>query len=362
MPWQPALSGWIRLSRCAANIGDGRGCLSFGGALAPLGICARCYHLGQPPLFAILVSWALRLGGDSLLSGRLLIVAFSLAALLALTLLPQAWDAPFAVPFVLFLTATDPLFLRYSRRVMGEVPCLAFLLASLVMLVQYRQDKPQEMVACIGALFALAVAIKPIAVGYGVTFVFVLATQALRSRPNTVFSKRHRAADVAWFALSALLVLIPTLELYNPGVFLRDVVGFHLAEVAVHEFGTKANIFGFIVVLQRNELLAALTLPGVFAAAAGNLRWTVAVGAGIVATLGVLFLLPSFQHHYTLLMPLFALFAGIGLWEGIELVVRARSRLEGKASRPARFQSSRGTWNSLYLGLLAVCGLFAATN
>ncbi len=332
-------------------------------------LVARLLHLGyssnsivwdQPPLFVILISWAFKIGGDSLLTGRLLIAAFSIAALLALAGLPRAWNARFAVPIVLLLAATNSFFLRYSRVVMGEIPCLAFLLASFAVLAQYKETNRRGWLIASGALLSLALAIKPIAIGFGISFVILLLADTWHSTSRASFSIRRRIWDLVWFEVSAGLILIPALELYNLDAFLRNVIGFHLAENALHTGAARAMIGGLIVVLERNAPLVALALPGMFAAVRRNRIWTAAIVAGMFATVGVLFLLPSFLHHYTLLVPFFALFGGIGILDGIVLFLSFINKSKCAASWNTRSPSR--VWNTLYLAVLVLCLIFASSQ
>ena len=101
---------------------------------------------------------------------------------------------------------------------------------------------------------------------------------------------------------------------------------------------------------------SVLALPGIWAAFQRNALLTLAVGAGMVATVAVLFLLPPFLHHYTLLMPFLALFGGIGIWHAIEFLANATR------GASARAHQQRFGWEWLYLGVFGCAAIVAASQ
>ncbi len=298
-------------------------------------------YFDQPPVFVWLLALAFRWSGDSLLTGRGLIVVFSVITLVLLVFLMRYFDEPFAIPFALVLIGTSPLWLFGARTVLSEVPAITCIVASLVLALRFIDTRRRLWLAAAAICFALGVALKPIAAGFGLTIALCLWLGMDGSR-------RARVVALCWFGLVSLLCLIPAVQLYRMQWFWDEVLGMHVAERQIF----YAQVFwGFWVIIRQvtwNAPLFFLALPGFFAAARKNRKLAVSILAGMMLVLFTNLLLPPFEHHYVLLVPFLGIFAGFACVEMLRLGKRLISRGVGGFLNAGRL-------NYMDWGLLCVC-------
>lgn len=306
------------------------------------------FYFDQFWLFPQILAFAFRLFGDTVETGRLTIVVFSLGGLLALARLARQIGFPWAAPFVILFGAVNHYYLTQSRYAMSDVPSMALMLWALVTLLRYTARKQRLWLVVSGALCAGSMLIKPLAVGFIVPLgIWLIAARVERNQGTWCFQWRAFLTDGLVMVVGGILLAAPFVDLFDlHGEFMRTV-GFHWDEKDWYAPQLALRQLGLISFAAENRMwlgLAALgALVALLKAPLRAVPLLIAEGVSVL----VLVQLPPWWHHYTLLTPVLTLFAGIGAAAGLGVIVQT-----------VRSWKTRGTWERKQLLYRAAVGTF----
>jgi hypothetical protein len=297
------------------------------------GYAYSSFFFDQLSLFPQIIAAALRVGGDTILTGRLTIVLFSLLglALLAWLALLVQWRA--AAPLAILFAVVNPYYLEQSRYTMAEVPCITLLIGALIAVLLYTRSARRSWLVAAAICFSASVLIKPLAVGFGLAIAWWLIARVIRSQRGWGRRARELTFDLALFGCVAVLTALPFLDLLNLAAEFQKTVGFHLAETRFYapQFAERQDGLISFVVSSQPWLGLALLGAGVAALKAPNRIIPLVLGE--IVSAGILLPLPPFRHHYAILVPVLALLAAIGVEAGGVSLIAALRALAGYASR-----------------------------
>lgn len=270
--------------------------------VAPPSSLYRETFLSQPPLLVLLLRLAFHAGSPTLVTARLLIVAFSVLWLLALVSLGSSGGRPWTGVFAVAGLLLSPLVLREAHTAHMEVPSEA--LAALAVALPARDPRLPVWWAASGAVLAVAVATKLSAV----LALAPLAVLGIRSVPSA------ERARVASGFLGALLGLSAALAAPFAGrEALHQVVTYHAHLLTGLGPDLKAHAAAIGRGLASQGLLAGGAALGVAVAARSkdtldllSIAWLASAGSALFV------LTPLWTHHLVFLLSPLALLAGGG--------------------------------------------------
>lgn len=314
-------------------------------------IAARLLNYGYPfstfffdqfPLFPQIIAAAFRVGGDTVLTGRLTIVLFSLLGLLLLALLAWRLRWRSAAPLAVLLTVVHPYFLEQSRYTLAEVPSITLLLGALLGVLLYTQGARRVWLAAAAVCFSASLLIKPLAVGFGLTIAWWLVARVVAGERGWTRSMRVRefVLDLALFGCVGLLTALPFLELFNLGAEFEKTAGFHLAETRFYAPQFSERQFGLITFGTVSSAWLGLALLGAVVAVRNAPNSILPLVLGEFVSAAVLLQLPPFHHHYAILVPVLALLAAVGVEAGGASFLAALKPL----IRRRRWSREKGTY------------------
>lgn len=326
----------------------------------------RSFFFDQFALFPQILALALRLGGDSVLTGRLTIVLFSISALLGLALLTRTVSTRAAAISAIPLAVANPFFLEQSRFVMAEVPAIAFMLWALVVVTAFTSRHQRRWLVVGAVLCAASLLIKPLTIGLALPVVWwLIAGRIVREPGRRALRWRELTIDLTVFLGTGIITGALFVNLADLGGEFQRTVGFHLQETTIWAADVSGRIDGVVGFFTENRACSGLALTGTLFALVKKPGRALPLILAEGATVLVLLQLSSLPHYYALLAPLLALFSAVGLFEGatalvhiLRLVVRvfptSASALGQKLANPAPLGRFTALLSVIFLAAAAV--------
>jgi hypothetical protein len=278
----------------------------------------------QPPVLVEMLALTFRLFGETVVTGRELIIFFSLITLGSVALIAAHWVNRCAAPLTIVALALTLTFFKLSQVVQAEPPALAFALLAICAVMRARQRSWHTGWLIIGGMcFALGLLCKlfiaPLIIP--VAFLFLLSPQANGSSKWELEAMNLNAASkcayrLLVFCLAGGILLFVWLSFYDFGHLYDQVASFHLAmrnvfplersnnlqqigELLRAEIGlTLSAILGLIILFRKNFLVATWLCIWMIAVCIFALNHT-----------------PLYWRHLVILLPPLALAAGASvLW------------------------------------------------
>ena len=280
--------------------------------------------LDQFSLFPHILALSLRVGGDSLLTGRLTIVLFSAFGLSGLAFLAQllfrsksgyAW---IAAPLAILFAGANHYYLLPSRYTVLDVPSLALMLWALVTGVRYAFGAARTWLVISAMFFSASLLIKPLLIAMGLALGgWLIVRHIVHSNGRWVIHWQDLALDGVIFGAVGVLTMLPFLNSLNLPEEFQRTVGFHLQQAEVLAAGLNERQNGMISFLAENRGWLGLALVGAAIAVYKYPRHVIPLLIAYFVSALLLLRLPPFPHHYAILVPLLALFAALTVQEGI---------------------------------------------
>lgn len=285
----------------------------------------------QPPAFLETLALAMRVFGDTLETGRVVIVGFALLALAAVADLARRIAGPWAGPAAAAALALSTTFIDLGHVVEAELPALSVAMASLAACLHARRHgwHPGWLLAT-GALFALSALFKllvaPLAVPLGLLLLLAPQTRddeawAFDGRGLALWTRTARRACLV--AAGALAVGCVPLLLYDHRALYEQTIAFHLSKHDVYRLHREANLARSAHHLLDNFMIAATATAGVALLVRRKLPQALWLLAWFAATLLVLTQqTPLFWRHFVLLSLPMAVAAAAAVWLAAERLHR----------------------------------------
>jgi hypothetical protein len=278
----------------------------------------------QPPVLVEMLALTFRLFGETVVTGRELIIFFSLITLGSVALIAAHWVNRYAAPLAIVALALALTFFKLSQVVQAEPPALAFALLAILAILRARQKSWHSGWLIAGGMcFALGILCKlfiaPLIIP--VSFLFLLSPQASGSSKWKLEGMNLNAASkcarrLMIFGLACGILICVWLAFYDFGHLYDQVASFHLAmrnvfplerssnlqqigELLRAEIGlTLSAILGLIILFRKNFLVATWLCIWIISVCIFALNHT-----------------PLYWRHLVLLLPPLALAAGASvLW------------------------------------------------
>jgi hypothetical protein len=318
------------------------------------------FYFDQFPLFPQILAVVLRIGGDSVLTGRLTIVLFSTVGLLALGLIARDMAGRITAVLAILFAAVNEYYLAQARVTMAEVPSIALMLGALVAVLAFTKRRSRLWLALGGALYAASILIKPLALGFTVPIMWwLVAPRISRSYGRVRVEGRVLLIDLFIFSAAAILMAVPFVNVTDVSGELQRTIGFHIRETQVFTPRPEARLRGVLSFVVENRAWLVLALIGTLVALRRAPAQALPLLSAQVISAWLLLQLPPFRHHYAVLVPLVALFAAYGVIAGMAaLLVLGRRALflrekffrnatvstYGVAILPLAFMFALGLW------------------
>ncbi len=275
----------------------------------------------QPPIFPGSLALCFRLFGESVETGRGMVLFFALVSLAAIAWIAWRLFGPLTAPFAITCLGLPVCFFQNARNCTAEMPSLAFALLAIGIVVSAAGERHLAWLAVGGACFALAVLSKLLVVpvllpllALGCTAPSFLQYRKRELTSWRQFGWRSILLRFLAFGMGGLAVGILVLERYDLSSVYDQVVRFHEASKKVYpldlgrNFGMLQDFFlnsfgivvsavgGLVLLWSRNRLVCVWLC-----------LWFVA------ACCFVLVHTPLFDRHLMLLSPPLALAASASL-------------------------------------------------
>jgi hypothetical protein len=273
----------------------------------------RHLYMPQIPLFLRNLSLAFRLFGDSMLVGRLVVVAYSIAGLAAVGYCSRAIsNRAGGLAAILFL-AVNPGHLAYSRAVFLEVPASSLGMLSMACVLAFWKDRRRSWLVAAGALFGAAILTKPFLLGLGLPLLFYPAL--LRGRDSSSETRRLRASAIGLDWLAVCCGLAAPLVWF---LATTDLAAFREQFLAVNARLIPADAWRILLrrlrFLRRDLGMLYLVPVALWTSLRRSPRPSpVPVALGTLGMVAFILCVPSFYHHGVVLIPPLAALAGAGV-------------------------------------------------
>lgn len=246
------------------------------------------------PLYALL--------GPSLAAARATVVVFSLLELLAVVWTARAVAGAGAGVLAVALLVASPLYLKYSRLALLEIPAVAPATLALGAALRFQRSGRQRWLILSAVALALALLIKPMVVGVAVPIGL-----ALLLRPA------WRPGDLLRYGAVAALLGALVIALYGPEEVWQQVVAYRASARGASDWSLRENWSILRAELRDEQLpIYALAIAGGLFLAVRHPRWGLPLAAWPLANLGLLLVYSplQFKHVVILLPPLALVVAG----------------------------------------------------
>ncbi|MEA3407911.1 MAG: glycosyltransferase family 39 protein [Chloroflexota bacterium] len=184
------------------------------------------YHLysdiwsDQPPLFTFMLVGTFALFGESVIVGRLLVLALAGLALLSLAWVTVQLTDKAAAILAAVALASFPHFHELSQLIMIGLPAISFGLLALVFGFRYQSTGKQRWLLLAGVSFGLGLLIKPIIA----PMLLPLSILSLGTWETQIpVEKRVRGGML--FVSATIAPILIALVFYSPYAFIQQVVG-----------------------------------------------------------------------------------------------------------------------------------------
>ncbi len=273
----------------------------------------------QPPAFLESLALALRVFGDRMETGRLVMLAFSLVSLASIADLGRRLFGPWAAPAAAAALALSMTFGDLAHVVQAETPALAASLASLsACLEARRRGWSIGWLAFSGALLATGCLFKLTAVPTAAPLALLLLLEPAgvdqarwRFDGSGLALLRRAGVRAAVLAAGAAPVFgVPLLVYDLPGLY-EQTVAFHLAKQEVYRLALSDNVRRAASHLVADGAIAAAAAIGATMTLRRGRRLTLVwlLAWLVVMLAAVVQQRPLFWRHFVLLCPPLALFA-----------------------------------------------------
>jgi hypothetical protein len=276
----------------------------------------RHLYMPQIPLFLRNLSLAFRLFGDSMLVGRLVVVAYSIAGLAAVGCCSRAISNRIGgVAAVLFL-AVNPGHLAYSRAVFLEVPASTLGMLSMACILAFWRDRRRSWLVAAGALWSCAILMKPFLLGLAPAL--LLYPALLRRRESPSESRAFPSHVILWDWLTLCAGAAAPLAWF---LATTDLAAFREQFLAVNARLIPADSWRSLLrrlrFLRRDLGMLYLVPLALWTPLRRSPRPSPApLALGTLGMAALILCVPSFYHHAVVLIPPLAALAGagMGLW------------------------------------------------
>jgi 4-amino-4-deoxy-L-arabinose transferase-like glycosyltransferase len=192
----------------------------------------------QPPLLVLLLDWAFRISGPSILAARLISAGFGVAFFGAFFQLVKENNGSWPGMLAVFFLVASPGILELSVSVMQEVPTFALAVASVLLLWRWRRGSHWGWALGSGVAMGLALATKLTAC---VVVPAVIVEMWLRSRSKymSAWIKKFAASAAVW-GVGAWVTLTLISLVWGRGSF-QSSYRAHFAEHPVGGLPTPAD-------------------------------------------------------------------------------------------------------------------------
>ena len=343
------------------------------------GYAFNSFFFDQFALFPQILALALRLGGDSVLTGRLAITLFSALGLLGIALLARSMSTrPFVEPrrrvpglipalrcpwpavpqiardlrrqrrirqggrkgegaraaalLAMLFTAANSYYLEQSRFAMAQVPGIALMIWALVAVSVYLQRRQRGWLVVSAAACTAGLLIKPLTIGLALPIAWwLIAGHVLKQEKRYGIRWRALALDLLIFAGVGLLTAAVFVNLSDLRGEFQRTVGFHLRETRLFAPQLNERFAGLVSFLTENQGWLGIGLLGAIVAAFKTPGRALPLLLAEGATVLVLAQLSPFRHYYAILVPPLAVFSAIGVYEGLAALYASLNLVRGFA-------------------------------
>jgi 4-amino-4-deoxy-L-arabinose transferase-like glycosyltransferase len=223
----------------------------------------------QPPLFVLLLDWAFKLFGPSILAARLVAAGFGLLLFATLYQVVKGFLGPWQALLAMFFLLASPGLLELSISVMQEVPTFSVALVSVLLLFQWRTRQHWIWLLASGIAMGLALGIKLTAI-LVIPAMLVEMLLEFKQKYSLDWIKIVSFSVLRWSAAAAITFALIAL-VWGRGSF-QSSYRAHFAENSVHGMdrpedftppidvfldhseGVLAAIAGIIIIVRRRRV------------------------------------------------------------------------------------------------------------
>ena len=275
------------------------------------------YAAQGPLLLDLLHPWFVLFGQD-LAAARLAVGVYSLVGLAAAYWVARLVGGPVAAVAALLLLVVSPLYLEGSRIALAEVPAMAPAILAVGTAILYARSGSRGLLVATGLLLATSLLIKPITLAAGVP-----VGLAVLSRGRAAFK------DGLILGLLVAATMLAVVFMVGLAGVLEQIVAYRMDSVKRSDWSIWKNRLALARALsfEPPALLSMALLAGVLALARRRLAEALLV-AWAVASVGLLlFYSPLHGKHAVVMLPPYAILAGVGLALAVRLARSSRRPL-----------------------------------
>jgi hypothetical protein len=262
--------------------------------------------------FPNILAMSFKLFGDSLLVGRLTTFAFALAGALGVGALAHRLGGKWsAAIFAIVICAASPLYIRQSRMVMADVPATACFVWALVFVFLFQERRQRVCLALSGIFTSAALMLKPFAIGFVVTIIVILFARRTERENGRLKLNSAIWIDMLIFVAAGVIAATPFIDLLHPIEEYRRTIGFHFAERNWLIKRVDDRWRGLVGFVRLHVSLTMFAVAGIVALHRLSIP-LIALLAGELLTIAILFAMPPWLHHYALILPVLIVFAVLG--------------------------------------------------
>ena len=253
----------------------------------------------QPPYFIWMEAFFLRLFGDNLFGGRFGIVLFSICSAVIVYLISREISGSMSALLSLALLTINPVYLVYSRAVMGEIPCVTLGALAVYLALRFARSGKLRYLLFSGASFSISMGMKFLC------FATIIPILVLSFLIRDSKLSRFKKIIILMAGLAAPFLPIFFLDLNS---VLNQLFFFHMSKPRPDLLTKLAMLVRYLL---RTPMLPILGLIGFVFSIFSKKRIGITLGLWVASLTVTLILLPQpiWVHHLAVLMPGLAVLA-----------------------------------------------------
>jgi hypothetical protein len=286
-------------------------------------------YITYPPLYPLFLTWSWSLW-PTLTGLRWFTFGYTFLSVVVAGLIARRIGGNVAGVATAALFSMAPEFVLESRAILGEIPSIAWSLFAVWLAIIYRDSGRRLPLVLSGVSLACSLLTKMLSPFIAILIGLIILSRFFKARSLAELQKLWRdqrrkfLIDIFWWSCGLVVPFLLMLVLFDWGPLLQQVVGQRLSARAAYIQDSNywaSRLEGLGIFVNDNLWAIPLAAIGLFETFVCRMRERVTLLAWFVlAALMLLVLEPIRYKHFTLLLPLLTIWAGVAIsqvWRGI---------------------------------------------
>ena len=252
----------------------------------------------QPPLFTLILSFWLKMFGQSVYSARILILIFSSILLWALYQIIRIRQGHLCAFIALIFLISSRDYILLSTSIMIGIPALCLALLSILFVVSYAKDQSNYLIILSGAFMGLSLQTK----FFTAFLIPIILLEIIQNSQLYLKKKKYISSIGLWLISFSLVYLFITLIFFrlDPQLFIKNLFQPHFLKSAFAEF--RYSFLSTLILLFKDSEIVIFALTSTFLIKKQKKRQLLFPLLWLASACIILFNhRPVWKHHYLLI-------------------------------------------------------------